>query len=512
MAAPAHAGLVARGGRRCSASTPQLCRRDDFAQVFGGNRVPAGADPFAACYGGHQFGSWAGQLGDGRAIALGEVRRPRRRPPDAAAQGRRAHAVLPHAPTAGPCCARRCASSCAARPCTTSASPPPGRCRWWPPATTSCATCSTTATPRPEPGAVVCRVAPSFTRFGTFELPAVAGRRSTCCASWSTSRSAPTSPTWSPAATPTLRRRGWRPGSPRSCERTAALVVDWMRVGLRPRRAQHRQHVDPRPHHRLRALRLARELRPRLDAQHHRRRHPPLPLRRPARRSRTGTCSSWPTPWPAAHRATTSRCEAALDALRRAYQRAASTAMMAEPPGLGRAARRRRRAGRRAVRRARRAPRSTRCCSSATWPGCRSTPAATADDDAARRRWPTPGTGPTRSRGDVRDAFVGWLRAWGRRVVDGGVADDDERRRRMDAVNPRFVLRNYLAQEAIDAAEAGRPVAGRTSCSTCCAAPTTSSRAGSASPPAAPSGPATGSAARCSPAPPDGRAAWEAGA
>jgi uncharacterized protein YdiU (UPF0061 family) len=29
--------------------------------------------PFAARYGGHQFGSWAGQLGDGRAISLGEV-------------------------------------------------------------------------------------------------------------------------------------------------------------------------------------------------------------------------------------------------------------------------------------------------------------------------------------------------------------------------------------------------------------------------------------------------------
>ncbi|HLF40692.1 MAG TPA: hypothetical protein VI854_04355, partial [Acidimicrobiia bacterium] len=40
------------------------------------------------------------------------------------------------------------------------------------------------------------------------------------------------------------------------------------------------------------------------------------------------------------------------------------------------------------------------------------------------------------------------------RVRRGGLADD-ERRRRTDAVNPRFVLRNYLAQEAIDAAEAG---------------------------------------------------------
>ena len=42
--------------------------------VFAGNRVPNGADPHAQVYGGHQFGTWAGQLGDGRAISLGEVR------------------------------------------------------------------------------------------------------------------------------------------------------------------------------------------------------------------------------------------------------------------------------------------------------------------------------------------------------------------------------------------------------------------------------------------------------
>ena len=52
---------------------PAVCASDDFAAVFSGNRVPAGAAPFAMAYGGHQFGSWADQLGDGRAIALGEV-------------------------------------------------------------------------------------------------------------------------------------------------------------------------------------------------------------------------------------------------------------------------------------------------------------------------------------------------------------------------------------------------------------------------------------------------------
>ncbi|MEM9350234.1 MAG: YdiU family protein [Pseudomonadota bacterium] len=43
------------------------------AQVFGGNSTPEGADPLAALYAGHQFGNWNPQLGDGRAILLGEV-------------------------------------------------------------------------------------------------------------------------------------------------------------------------------------------------------------------------------------------------------------------------------------------------------------------------------------------------------------------------------------------------------------------------------------------------------
>ncbi|WP_437876766.1 protein adenylyltransferase SelO [Sorangium sp. So ce513] len=43
------------------------------AQVLSGNVVPEGAEPIALAYAGHQFGSFVGQLGDGRAILLGEV-------------------------------------------------------------------------------------------------------------------------------------------------------------------------------------------------------------------------------------------------------------------------------------------------------------------------------------------------------------------------------------------------------------------------------------------------------
>jgi serine/tyrosine/threonine adenylyltransferase len=47
--------------------------RDEIAGMFAGNAVPAGAEPLAQAYAGHQFGNFVPQLGDGRALLLGEV-------------------------------------------------------------------------------------------------------------------------------------------------------------------------------------------------------------------------------------------------------------------------------------------------------------------------------------------------------------------------------------------------------------------------------------------------------
>ncbi|SFK59257.1 protein adenylyltransferase SelO [Shimia haliotis] len=44
----------------------------ELAEVFSGSRVPEGAEPLAQLYSGHQFGNWNPQLGDGRAVLLGE--------------------------------------------------------------------------------------------------------------------------------------------------------------------------------------------------------------------------------------------------------------------------------------------------------------------------------------------------------------------------------------------------------------------------------------------------------
>lgn len=56
---------------------PAEATRPEFADYFAGNRLLPGSEPIAMRYAGHQFGSWVPQLGDGRAILLGEVRNSR---------------------------------------------------------------------------------------------------------------------------------------------------------------------------------------------------------------------------------------------------------------------------------------------------------------------------------------------------------------------------------------------------------------------------------------------------
>ncbi len=145
-----------------------------FAATFAGNRLAPGMESYAANYGGHQFGSWAGQLGDGRAIGLGEV---------IGSDGRRHELQLKGA---GPTPYSRFAdgravlrSSLREFVCSEAMH------ALGVPTTRALSLVATgepvvrdllyQGDPRPEPGAVVCRVAPSFLRFGNFELPAARG-------------------------------------------------------------------------------------------------------------------------------------------------------------------------------------------------------------------------------------------------------------------------------------------------------------------------------------------------
>src|SRR5687768_11917974 len=56
---------------------PAEAHRPDFAEMLTGAKPLPGSEPLAMLYAGHQFGTYVPQLGDGRAILLGEVRNGR---------------------------------------------------------------------------------------------------------------------------------------------------------------------------------------------------------------------------------------------------------------------------------------------------------------------------------------------------------------------------------------------------------------------------------------------------
>lgn len=146
----------------------------EFARVFAGNALLPGMQPYAANYGGHQFGAWAGQLGDGRAISLGEV---------LAEDGQRWELQLKGA---GPTPYSRSADGRAVlRSSIREFLCSEAMHHLGVPTTRALSLVGTgedvvrdmfyDGHPRAEPGAIVCRVAPSFLRFGHFELPASRG-------------------------------------------------------------------------------------------------------------------------------------------------------------------------------------------------------------------------------------------------------------------------------------------------------------------------------------------------
>lgn len=154
--------------------SPQDCESEEFTQVFAGNCLLPGMEPHAFCYGGHQFGNWAGQLGDGRAINLGELR-----------NNRDEHWTL-QLKGAGPTPYSRTADGFAVlRSSVREFLCSEAMYHLGVPTTRALSLILTgeqvqrdmfySGNPQWEPGAVVCRVAPSFTRFGNFEIFAARG-------------------------------------------------------------------------------------------------------------------------------------------------------------------------------------------------------------------------------------------------------------------------------------------------------------------------------------------------
>ncbi|MFZ1456841.1 MAG: YdiU family protein [Saprospiraceae bacterium] len=148
---------------------PAYCLSDEFCQIMAGNKLAEGSTPYAMCYGGHQFGNWAGQLGDGRAINLGECVTTLGSHQNLQLKGA---GPTPYSRTADGLAVLR--SSIREFLCSEA------MYHLGVPTTRALALVLTgeevwrdmmyDGNPSYEKGAVVCRVAPSFVRFGNFEI------------------------------------------------------------------------------------------------------------------------------------------------------------------------------------------------------------------------------------------------------------------------------------------------------------------------------------------------------
>ncbi|RLB93506.1 MAG: YdiU family protein [Deltaproteobacteria bacterium] len=201
------------------------CQSELFTQIFTGNTLLEGMDPFAMCYGGHQFGSWAGQLGDGRAINLGEILNQKNERWMLQLKGA---GPTPYSRTADGLAVLR--SSVREFLCSEA------MFHLGIPTTRAlCLTLTGEAVerdmfydghPKEEPGAVVCRISPSFTRFGNFQI--LAARRENDVLK---SLMSYTIETDFPHLGP-LSRTSYETWFKDVCERTMDMIIHWMRVGF----------------------------------------------------------------------------------------------------------------------------------------------------------------------------------------------------------------------------------------------------------------------------------------
>ncbi len=195
------------------------------AAVFGGNVLLKGMKPYAACYGGHQFGNWAGQLGDGRVINLGEA---------AAADGQLWTLQLKGA---GPTPYSRSGDGLAVLRSSVREFLCSEAMHYLGVPTTRALSLVVTGEqvtrdmfydgrPRQEPGAIVCRVAPTFVRFGNFEL--LSQRKELEILRQLAEFTIKNNYPHLDLSSPTVFADWFM----EICQRTAEMIVHWMRVGF----------------------------------------------------------------------------------------------------------------------------------------------------------------------------------------------------------------------------------------------------------------------------------------
>ena len=191
--------------------------------VLGGNFVADTMQPYAACYAGHQFGNWAGQLGDGRAITLGEWITPSGKTWELQLKG------------AGPTpYSRRADGRAVLRSSVREYLMSEAMHYLGVPTTRALSLVSTgegvwrdmfyNGNPQQEPGAIVLRVSESFLRFGNFEMLAARKDHENLrkLTDWTISR-------YYPHLSGEDKIMAW---FKEVVERTATLMVEWLRVGF----------------------------------------------------------------------------------------------------------------------------------------------------------------------------------------------------------------------------------------------------------------------------------------
>ena len=194
--------------------------------LLAGNDLATGMRPYAARYGGHQFGNWAGQLGDGRAICLGEIQGPDGKWLELQLKG------------AGPTpYSRRADGRAVLRSSLREFVCSEAMHALGVPTTRALSLVASGETvvrdmfyngnPMAEPGAIVCRVAPSFVRFGNFEIHAAMDEldRLRELADFVIRHEYPQFL----RASDTPDYAAW---FGEICERTAVMISHWMRVGF----------------------------------------------------------------------------------------------------------------------------------------------------------------------------------------------------------------------------------------------------------------------------------------
>jgi len=482
------------------------CNDPEFAEIFAGNRFAAGMEGYAACYGGHQFGTWAGQLGDGRAISLGEVVVETPRAHDARAGDRRRDGsgtttaqqarearserwelqlkgagLTPYSRTADGRAVLR--SSVREFLCSEA------MYHLGVPTTRALSLVETgervvrdmfyDGHPRAEPGAVVCRVAPSFLRFGNFEILtaraehellrrladyAIATHFPELVGSSTTPSGSPSTPAPGSASTAVPGSHPWPGPLSRDtyvrwfdevCRRTAVMITHWMRVGF----VHGVMNTDN-----MSILGLTIDYGPygwledydpdwtpnTTDATGRRYRYGYQPMIALWNLSRFGGALMPLVGGP-------KELEAVLESCQRDLERQQSE-MLSEKLGLD--------PGRNEDGLADELPALLQLAETDVTIFYRNLAdldvdaalagPATAGDEAIMAPLMDAYYAPEKLGADDRTRVAAWLRRYAACVRAEGLPDG-LRRERMNAVNPKYVLRNYLAQLAIDQAEQGDP-------------------------------------------------------